>query len=68
MKRLILPLLAATADGVVTQAASVAGPTAGLGETAAVAGLTIRPLRVVEDSRCQINARCVWADRVVLRT
>lgn len=29
-------------------------------------GLTIRPIVVVEDSRCPINARCVWAGRLIL--
>lgn len=30
-------------------------------------GLTIRPLEVIEDSRCPQNARCVWAGRLRLR-
>ena len=68
MKRLILALAAAALTACATTPAAVAGPTAGLGETAAVQGLRIRPLRVVEDSRCPINARCVWAGRVVLQT
>jgi hypothetical protein len=45
-----------------------AGPTAGLGETAYANGLRVRPIAVVEDSRCPINAICVWAGRVVVRT
>jgi len=68
MKGLILPLLAAAPAACVTTPTAVAGPTAGLGETATVQGLRVRPLRLVEDSRCPINARCVWAGRVVLRT
>lgn len=68
MKGLILPLLAAALAACVTTPSAVAGPTAGLGEIATVNGLSIRPLRVVEDSRCPINARCIWAGRVVLRT
>ena len=68
MKGLILPLLAAALAACVTTPSALAGPTAGLGETATVEGLRIRPLRVVEDSRCPINARCIWAGRVVLRT
>ncbi|MBC7985217.1 MAG: hypothetical protein H7X93_00890 [Sphingomonadaceae bacterium] len=39
----------------------------GLGETAYVDGPTVTPLAVIEDSRCPMNARCVWAGRVVLR-
>lgn len=30
-------------------------------------GLRVRPLEVLEDSRCPQNARCVWAGRVRLR-
>ncbi len=41
-----------------------AGPTAGLGETANVGGVQVRPLRVVEDSRCPANAVCVWEGRL----
>lgn len=31
-------------------------------------GPVITPVRVVEDSRCPMNARCVWAGRVVVET
>ncbi|HYC96121.1 MAG TPA: hypothetical protein VEB39_10530 [Sphingomicrobium sp.] len=44
-----------------------ASPTARLGEVAHTNGLKVRPLRVIEDSRCPINAVCVWAGRLVLR-
>lgn len=41
---------------------------AGLGETADLGGgLRIRPIEVLEDSRCPQNARCVWAGRLRLR-
>ena len=67
MKRLILGIAsAATLMACATVPSAAAGPTAGLGQTASVAGLHIRPLRVVEDSRCPINARCVWAGRVIV--
>ncbi len=47
------------ADGVVA---------AGLNETADLGnGLTVRPLDVIEDSRCPANVDCVWAGRMVLR-
>ena len=68
MKALILPLLAATLAACATTPPVAAGPTARLGEVATVDGLRVRPLRVIEDSRCPINARCVWAGRIVLRT
>jgi len=39
-----------------------------LNETAnLVEGLRVRPLEVLEDSRCPQNARCVWAGRLRLR-
>ena len=39
-----------------------------LGEPTRVGSLVVTPRRVVEDSRCPINARCVWAGRAVVRT
>ena len=42
------------------------GPTANIGQIAAVGGARITPLSIVEDSRCPINARCIWAGRLVL--
>ena len=33
-----------------------------------VGALVVTPLEVVEDSRCPINARCVWAGRLLLKT
>ncbi|MGD9968251.1 MAG: hypothetical protein AB7T59_17155 [Hyphomonadaceae bacterium] len=41
---------------------------AGINETADLGGgLRVRPLEVLEDSRCPRNARCVWAGRLRLR-
>jgi hypothetical protein len=41
---------------------------AGVGQTADLGnGLRVRPLIVVEDSRCPQNARCVWAGRLRVR-
>ena len=31
-------------------------------------GFSVRPLEVVEDSRCPANVRCVWAGRIVVRS
>jgi hypothetical protein len=38
-----------------------------IGETVAVGGPKVTPLEVLEDSRCPMNARCVWAGRVRVR-
>jgi len=43
------------------------GPTAGLGQYAYVDALRIRPIAVVEDSRCPAQVQCVWAGRLVVR-
>ena len=53
-----LPLLGACAT-VPAEAGSVR-----LGQTAKVGPLRVTPLRVLEDSRCPMEARCVWAGRV----
>lgn len=39
---------------------------AGIGQTAYVGGPRVTPLAVMEDSRCPMNARCVWAGQVRL--
>jgi hypothetical protein len=49
-----------------SQTAAVEGPVA-LGQTALVGGPRVRPDHVVEDSRCPVGTRCVWAGRVVVR-
>ncbi|PKP89032.1 MAG: hypothetical protein CVT78_01085 [Alphaproteobacteria bacterium HGW-Alphaproteobacteria-17] len=35
-----------------------------LGQTAYADGPIIKPVAVLEDSRCPMNARCIWAGRV----
>ncbi len=41
---------------------------AGIGETVDLGGgLNVRPLAVIEDSRCPSDVVCVWAGRLVLR-
>lgn len=37
-----------------------------VGEATRAGPITVRPLDVVEDSRCPMNARCIWAGRVVV--
>ncbi|HEU5285873.1 MAG TPA: hypothetical protein VFU20_05100 [Sphingomicrobium sp.] len=43
------------------------GPTAPLNEVANLDGITVRPLAVMEDSRCPASVQCVWAGRVRIR-
>ena len=40
------------------------GPTGGFDEAILVNSLRLRPVDLVEDSRCPINVQCVWAGRV----
>jgi hypothetical protein len=61
-------ILALTLAGCATTPPANAGPIAGLGETAFTNGLKVRPITIVEDSRCPINAVCVWAGRLVIRS
>ena len=41
---------------------------AALGQPSRVGALVVTPRVVVEDSRCPINARCVWAGRLIVKT
>ena len=38
-----------------------------LGEATRIGTLIVTPQAVVEDSRCPINARCVWAGRLIVK-
>jgi hypothetical protein len=44
------------------------GSAVGLLQPVQLGRAVVTPMRVTEDSRCPINARCVWAGRVVLET
>ncbi len=39
-----------------------------LGEATRIGALIVTPRAVIEDSRCPINASCVWAGRAIVRT
>ena len=66
MKPLVLlTSLALTACATVPPVQSI--PTAGLGQIAAGNGLQIRPIEVVEDSRCPAAVNCVWAGKLTVR-
>jgi len=55
-----LPMLGACAT-VPANAGSVR-----LGQTATVGPLRVTPVKVLEDSRCPMEARCIWTGRVRL--
>lgn len=42
------------------------GP-AGFGQVTAVEGVQVRPLELLEDSRCPASVQCVWAGQVRIR-
>lgn len=44
------------------------GSAVALGVPVTVGDLAITPIKVIEDSRCPINARCVWAGRLIVKT
>lgn len=44
------------------------GTPVALGQGVQVGSVVATPIEVVEDSRCPINARCVWAGRLVIKT
>lgn len=44
------------------------GTPVALGQAVEVGSVAVTPMAVVEDSRCPINARCVWAGRLVVTT
>jgi hypothetical protein len=63
-----LPLLAACATVPLAGDVAPEGSLVPLGQAVALAGIAVTPLRVTEDSRCPINARCVWAGRITVET
>lgn len=56
---LLLSACATTAGAPLPDGSDVA-----LGQKAYVDGPLVQPVAVIEDSRCPMNARCVWAGRV----
>ena len=70
MKRTFLMLAPLALSGCVTPGTPAPPPDASglayarLGETIAVGGPRVTPLRLIEDSRCPQGVQCVWAGRV----
>lgn len=63
---LALPaLLAACATTGAASGHILEGP-ARIGQTVSVGGPTVRPIAVIEDSRCPAAVRCIWAGRVIV--
>jgi len=69
MIKTMLPLTAAAfllAGCVTTRVNEDGSVDARLGQTVDVGGPRVTPLAVLEDSRCPMEARCIWAGRVRL--
>ena len=65
--KLPMPIAAALAlASCATVPPAEAGPTAALGQMAETNGIRVRPLELLEDSRCPADVQCVWAGRVRL--
>ncbi len=64
---LTLALSLPIAGCVTTQQVARDDGSARLGEATRAGPLIVRPTKIVEDSRCPINARCVWAGRLIVR-
>lgn len=56
---LLLSACATTAGAPLADGSDVA-----LGQKAFIDGPIVEPVAIIEDSRCPMNARCVWAGRV----
>ena len=64
----LLPLALLALTGCVTPRVAENGSVeARLGQTVSVNGPRVTPLKVLEDSRCPMEARCVWAGDVRLQ-
>jgi hypothetical protein len=60
----IMAALALAACGPKSTPPPPPGPTAGLGQDGEVNGLRLRPIEVLEASRCPAREQCVWAGQV----
>ncbi len=61
----LLAMLALTACATIPPPVS-AIPTAGFGQVATLGDVRVRPVELLEDSRCPAMVRCVWAGQVRL--
>jgi hypothetical protein len=63
----VTPIIAVALSGCATVSPAPSGPTAGLGQIASGNGLRVRPIKVIEDSRCPAAVNCAWAGRLTVR-
>lgn len=64
MKLLLLSALLSAAACTTTGPVRQNGVDVPIGKNAYVDGPVIRPTKILEDSRCPANARCIWAGTV----
>lgn len=64
----LVSLAAALTSCVTVQAAPQDGSYVALGDAVLVDGLVVTPQTVIEDSRCPVNVRCIWAGRTIVRS
>ena len=64
----VVAIIALALTGCATVPSANAGPTVGIGQYTTISGLKIRPIRIVEDSRCPTHVQCVWAGRIIVDT
>jgi hypothetical protein len=65
---LALAACASTGGHVAEHLPAAEGTAVPLGKAVETGNVAAEPLRVIEDSRCPINARCIWAGRLILET
>lgn len=66
-KKFLAPAVLLLTACATTSMARSDGNDVALGQEAMVDGPIVKPIAVLEDSRCPMNARCVWAGRVRLK-
>ena len=67
IKPILLAAITVALTGCATTGVTGTSRPVKIGQTTDVGGPKLRPVKLIEDSRCPANARCVWAGRLVLR-
>ena len=63
----LLPLALAACVTPISESTTTGTPTAGFGQTANVGPLRVKPVKLIEDSRCPSDVQCVWAGRITVQ-